>query len=293
MAVTRISIAKPDIVRFFEEDGRKVFKQKELSAILVEHRGFWRLASLMRVSEFISYLLAYTPLQQVTFKLPHRTETRFVWGDISEYMLAVSMKPSGYLSHYSALYLHQLTEQVPKTIYVNHEQRPHMPSSDGLTQERIDAAFRRPQRITKNCTQYGGTRFCYVNGMHTGRLGVVEIDDAHRDVVPVTGIERTLIDCTVRPLYAGGVGEVLEAYRRARGKVTLNKLSATIKKMKYMYPYERAIGFYLERSGYDPDKVRRHRVFRPPEDGLDFYLVHGMKKTEYVREWRLFIPEGF
>lgn len=293
MAATRISIAKPDIVRFFEEDGRKVFKQKELSAILAEQRGFWRLASLMRVSEFISYLSAYTPLRQVTFRLPHRTETRFVWGNISEYMLAVSMKPGGYLSHYSALYLHQLTEQVPKTIYVNHEQRPHTPSSDGLTQERIDAAFRRPQRITKNCTEYGGTRFCFVNGMHTGRLGVVEIEDSYGDVVPVTGIERTLIDCTVRPMYAGGVGEVLEAYRRARDKVSLNKLSATIKKMKYMYPYERAIGFYLERSGYDPDKTRRHRVFRPSEDGLDFYLVHGMKKTEYVREWGLFIPKGF
>ena len=293
MAATRISIAKPDIVRFFEEDGRKVFKQKELSAVLAEQRGFWRLASLMRVSEFISYLLAYTPLRQVTFRLPHRTETRFVWGDISEYMLAVSMKPSGYLSHYSALYLHQLTEQVPKTIYVNHEQRPHTPSSDGLTQERIDAAFRRPQRITKNCTEYGGTRFCFVNGMHTGRLGVVEIEDSHGDVVPVTGIERTLIDCTVRPMYAGGVGEVLEAYRRARDKVSLNKLSATIKKMKYMYPYERAIGFYIERSGYDPEKVRRYRVFRRSEDGLDFYLVHGMKKTEYVRDWGLFIPKGF
>ncbi len=107
MAQTRISIAKPDIIRFFEEDGRKVFKQKELSEIVSKQRNFWRLAMSMQVSEFISYLIAYAKLRKVSFKLPHRTETRFVWGDVSHYKLAVSMKPGGYLSHYSALYLHQ------------------------------------------------------------------------------------------------------------------------------------------------------------------------------------------
>lgn len=293
MAKSRISIAKSDIVHFFDEDGRKIYRLKELARIVDEHREFWRLAVSMSVSKFILYLVSNSKLRKVSFKLPHRSETRYVWGDVSHYKLAASMKPKGYLSHYSALYLHHLTEQVPKTIYVNHEQRPHAPSAEGLAQERIDAAFKRPQRMTKNLTEYDGFRFCYINGMHTGRLGVVELEDNLGDAVHVTGIERTLIDCTVRPMYAGGISEVLGAYRKARDKISLNKLSATLKKMNYMYPYERAIGFYLERSGYATEKIRRHRLFKPPMDDLKFYLVHGMKDPEYDSEWRLFIPKGF
>ena len=60
-----------------------------------------------------------------------------------------------------------------------------------------------------------------------------------------------------------------------------------------MYPYERAIGFYLEKSGFPSKNIRRHRLFQPPKDGLDFYLVHGMKEKDYVNEWRLYIPKGF
>ncbi len=290
MAQTRIAIANPDVVRFFAESGQKVFKQKELGAVLAEQRGFWRLRMGMPLSEFITYLLANTPLRRVVFKLPHRRETRYVWGEVSRFKLAVSMKEGGYLSHYGAVALHGLTEQVPKTIYVNHEQRPQVPSPEGLTQERIDAAFRRPQRMTTNFTEHEAFRYCYVNGKHTGGLGVVEMTDKLADVVPVTGVERTLIDIAVRPMYAGGVSEVLEAYRRA--DVSLNRLGVMVKKMQYVYPYGQAMGFYLERSGYELETIRRNKAFQVPEDGFDFYLVHGMKNTEYVREWRLLIPKG-
>ncbi|RJP39053.1 MAG: hypothetical protein C4547_03770 [Phycisphaerales bacterium] len=290
MAEARIAIAKPDIVRFFQGSGQKVFKQKELSAILAAQREFWRLRAGMTLSEFIEFLITRTALRRVVFELPHRSETRYVWGEISRFKLAVSMKEGGYLSHYGAVALHGLTDQVPKTVYVNHEQRPQPASPEGLTQERLDAAFRRPQRTTANFTEYEGYRYCYVNGKHTGRLGVVEMSDEFGDAVSVTGVERTLIDITVRPLYAGGVSEVLEAYRRA--DVSINRLAAMLTKLKYVYPYGQAVGFYLQRSGYELPTLRRHKAFQVPADALNFYLGHGMKDKDYVREWRLFVPKG-
>ncbi len=290
---SRLTIAKADIVHAFQKDKRKIFKRKDLSAILDKNRKFWRLTESLRLSEFISYLVSNTPLQKVTFKLPHRPETRFVWGKVSQFNLAVSMKAGAYLSHYGAVALHELTDQVPKTVYVNHEQRPQFQLINSLSQERIDNAFGRPQRTTSNFVEYEGFRYCYVNGKHTDRLGVIQMKDMFGVEVPVTSLERTLIDITVRPMYAGGISEVIEAYRRAHGKLSLNRLAATLLKFEYIYPYAQAVGFLLERSGYDAKAIKRHKVFQLSQDSFKFYLVHGMKDKEYDAKWRLFIPKGF
>ena len=45
--------------------------------------------------------------------------------------------------------------------------------------------------------------------------------------VRVTDLERTLIDIAVRPEYAGGVYEVLNVYRLAKGKVSANNEKLT------------------------------------------------------------------
>ena len=120
----------------------------------------------------------------------------------------------------------------------------------------------------------------YVNGKQTGQLGVMEMKDEFGEVVPVTGLERTLIDIAVRPTYAGGIPEVLEAYRRARGKLSLNRLAATLSKMDYVYPYEQAVGFLLERSGYDIVKIRRHKLFRINKESN-----YAGRKDRLVSDW--------
>ena len=105
-----------------------------------------------------------------------------------------------------------------------------------------------------------------------------------------TNLERTLIDATVRPVYAGGVFEVRKAYEQAKEKVSVNRLTALLQKLNYIYPYHQAIGFYLERAGYKTEFVSLLRRF--PMD-FDFYLAHDMGQNDYVREWRLYIPKGF
>jgi hypothetical protein len=67
-------------------------------------------------------------------------------------------------------------------------------------------------------------------------------------------------------------------------------LAATLQKLSYTYPYHQAIGFYLERAGYNPAQLDLLRRF-PME--FDFYLTHQTKEKEYVKEWRLYVPKGF
>lgn len=61
--------------------------------------------------------------------------------------------------------------------------------------------------------------------------------------VRVTSLERTLLDATVRPGYAGGVANVLEAYRRAREDLNVSRLINTLGELDHVYPYHQAIGF--------------------------------------------------
>jgi hypothetical protein len=66
---------------------------------------------------------------------------------------------------------------------------------------------------------------------------------------------------------------------------------AFLRKLKYVYPYHQAIGFYLERSGAYKQKTMD--LLRQFERKFDFYLTHGMVDRVYSERWRLFYPKGF
>ena len=108
--------------------------------------------------------------------------------------------------------------------------------------------------------------------------------------VATTKIERTLIDIAVRPDYAGGPYQVLEAYVAARGRISGNVLVATLKKLDYVYPYHQVIGAYMLRAGFS-----RAQLAPLQRLGLnyDFYLTYGLKEADFIKEWRLHVPKGF
>src|SRR5580700_4772248 len=141
MPPSRLQLAKRGIISLFGAAEKRVFTRKELGAILSQHRVEWRLPYDMAVEDFIRFLLQNTKLKDI--QLQSRTysfPTRYTWGEVSPYLFAQSLRRGGYLSHAAAMFLHALTDQIPKTIYANFEQSPK-PRSDGLSQESIDRAF--------------------------------------------------------------------------------------------------------------------------------------------------------
>lgn len=297
MGKSRIQIARPDIIRYFDEQSKKVFHHAELSSVLSKQRAFWRLTLGTSTATFIRFLIESGKLSvfEFPFPKPYKKKTVYTWGPIPFYQVVEGISSKCYFSHYSAVKIHGLTEQTPKAYYINEEQRLKSWLAGKLTQSTINAAFRRPARVTKRVATTDDYQVIFINGKNTANLGVVENDFSgtggdHFGRIRVTNIERTLIDITVRPSYSGGVSEVLKAFLLAREKISVNRLTALLKKLEFIYPYYQAVGFYLERAGYKSSSLDLLRGI-PRE--FDFYLEHGMKEKEYIKEWRLFIPKWF
>ena len=200
------------------------------------------------------------------------------------------MKPDSHLSHGTAVFLHGLTDQPATTIYVNKEQSAKPAPKASLTQEALKRAFARTQRASQYVFQLGDHRYIVLSGKHTGRLGVETQIGPDGAELSTTNVERTLIDITVRPAYAGGIYEVLGAYEAARDRVSGSRLLAILKQLGYMYPYHQAIGFLLERAGYPENQVER---FLQLGIKFDFFLDYGLVEPSYSSKWSLFYPKGF
>jgi hypothetical protein len=157
-----------------------------------------------------------------------------------------------------------------------------------LTQDAIHRAFAGKQRESTFIFEVGDSQAVLLWGKNTGRLEVTSLP-YEGATLDVTSIERTLIDIAVRPAYAGGALQVLEAYRNALGKASVGTLIATLKRIGYIYPYHQLIGFYMQKAGFPKSQYSRLKEF-----GLDFdfYLVYGLKESDYNSEWRVFVPKG-
>lgn len=288
---SRFTIAKEDIKKHFDSLNQSIFTVEELRTIFRKNRVFWRLAKSWENSDFIYALLNQTnKLKKFSFEFDNRTQTRYIWGkEPSPFKMALSIHNGAYLSHYSAFYFYNLTDQIPKTVYISQEQSEKKAKTNSeLTQNGIDRAFSKPQRLSRNISQLeSGEAVCLLHGKYTDDLGVENLEGGTR----VTGLERSLIDATVRPLYCGGVYEVLEAYKRAAPDISVNRLTAYLRKINYLYPYHQAIGLYMEKSGAYKDK--QIALLKRFDFQFDFYLTYNMKEMEYSENWRIYHPKGF
>jgi len=285
----RETLPKSAIAAVLDDQSRRVFGTRDLTTLLREHRNDWRFGFGQK--EFFDYLRQELHVRETVLrgKTHQQRLLRYLWRDPTPLEVAASMRSTAYLCHNSAAYLHGLTGDYPAPIYVNCEQSEKPKPEGKLTQEAIDRAFQRKQRQSSFAFDYAGHQIVLLSGKHTGNLEVDDYPAQGRYMVRATAIERTLIDLTVRPIYAGGVENVLAAYSRAKGQMSVRKLAATLEALDYVYPFHQAIGFYLQRAGYSE---RNYRHFKRMGMRFDFHLAHNLRSKQFDEDWRLFHPKG-
>ena len=247
------------------------------------------MAAHTKLSDFISFLTTHGELRGHKFRSPRYSKeiTRYSWGAVTPLQLAASIKPRGYFSHGTAAMLHGLIKPTSKTIYLNVEQSEKSANDGVLAQDAIDRAFANKQRQSNLVYACHDIAVTILSGKHANRLAVEEMIGPTSEKVRVTSLERTLIDIVVRPVYAGGISTVLDAYRAAKDRMSVDRLLSVLEKLDYVYPYHQAIGFLMEMAGHSEKNYAKLR-----ELGLkhNFYLAHAVRGPEYSKEWRLFYP---
>lgn len=275
----------------FKELGKRTFSIPELKKIYKEQADNWEVPRKTKFEEFLKHLLETEVLKQIEIDLP-RAEvlSKYIFGEPTLLEIANSIKSRSYLSHYTAMFFHGLTDNLPKTIYTNTELKMSKNfNSKELEQSSIDRAFACNVRQSNQIARYEDVEIYLLNSKNVEHVGVKEFEfDGIK--LRVTDIERTLIDITVRPNYAGGVQEVLNAFAAAKDRVSFNRLIATLKKLDYTYPYHQAIGFYMEKSGYSESALN---MLEKLGIKYNFYLTYKMPLKEFSERWKLYYPRYF
>ncbi len=285
---SRFSVARKDIEAAFDALPSPVLTTDSVAEILNLHRDHWRIGKIGTL-QFIELLRENSNLKPEKLKFESRPVTRLIWRKATDYEIVQSINENGYFSHYTAIYLNGLTDQVPKVFYFNVEQAVR-PGGGKLVQESINRVFRGKCRLSARVAPLGERSVCMLNGGNTDCLGVrQQVSPEGKASIRVTDVERTLIDAVVRPIYSGGVHQVLAAFKAASNKVSVNRLASYLMKINYTYPFHQAIGFYMERAGYREGQIELIRAF---SRDFDFYLDYGIKSPEYIERWRLFVPQG-
>jgi hypothetical protein len=133
-----------------------------------------------------------------------------------------------------------------------------------------------------------GEQIVILNGKFTNGYGIESIITSAGDILQVSNKARTLVEVTVRPLYAGGVANVIKIFKKAKGSVLASELLTTLKEFDYIYPYHQSLGFYMERAGYSNDDLS---VIKSIGANVDFYLDYELEEDkEFNEDWRVFHP---
>jgi hypothetical protein len=273
---------------------QRVFTYHQLKKFHASHKHELELPPSITTTRLVEAMIGSGTLKEVSINpakgskgqdgTPYKTIVRYARGDANVMELGLSLRPNSYLSHASAAELHGVLP-ASKTLYVNKEQGPKTINPIPLTQEAINLAFSYSPRVSNLVYEHEGRRIVLINGKSTNNLEVVT--QSVPSPIAYTTLERTLIDITVRPIYAGGTNAVIQAFKNAAGQISLLKLIDVLRQLDYIYPYHQALGYYLQKSGYTAQETK---ALKDLEIKFDFFLTHGVRKTIFDADWRLYVP---
>lgn len=286
-----MKLIQPKIIKYLKELNKDVISTKEIFQLIYYCKENLMLPNITTNKQFIKFLIDNDIVKEYKLIKDTKEIKKYALKEVSVFKVALSINKKAYLSHYSAMFINNLTDNIPKVVYINIEQsvKPRNGESK-LNQEAINKAFFSNPRMTNNIytLEEYDIKIFSLNGKNTSRYGVVE-GQYNSELIPVTCIERTLIDIVVRPQYSGSVFETLDAYKRAKGNFSVNRLCAMLKRLDYIYPYHQIIGFYMEKAGYDEKSLN---LLKKLGIQYDMYLTYQMHDREYSTNWRVFFPKG-
>ncbi|MXY87661.1 MAG: hypothetical protein F4Y92_02210 [Dehalococcoidia bacterium] len=157
---------------------------------------------------------------------------------VHEFEVAMALAHPAAISHWSALHLHGLTEQVPRAVFVLTTTESSVPRTRG---EGVDQG--------SGWSVVGDTAYRFIQVQPKRFFGVerVWVGDAR---VTVTDRERTLLDGLSMPRHCGGFAEVLHAFDVALPDLDIDRITGYA--LQLDAATAKRLGWVLERLGVEP-----------------------------------------
>lgn len=289
------------IINKFLEDsnfnGICAFDEKSIYTFLHENKTKMRTRSFS-LNKFIDYLVNQKLLYILDFTNELNDKIIYVskyFDNKSDYSKAIEVTslliPKSYLSYFSSLYYYNLTQQLPKKIYVSIERKSHAPHNE-LKQDTINKALCKEGRLPSKILSVMGYEIYLIHSKEANRVGIKRVQIFEKDY-RISTIERTLIDIVVRSEISGGIEEVIQVYKKIATleNISINRIIFILKKLNYIYPYYQIIAYLLYANGFNVDKFKKEFEFKN-----DFFLSRGIinenkQNLIYNSEFRLYIPK--
>lgn len=175
-----------------------------------------------------------------------------------ELIIGSFLVKTGGISYWSALNYHNLTEQIPNTIFVQTDKWKKDKTIFGVKYKFIQVNSRK---------LFGYKKQGY--GNHTFKI---------------TDIEKTIIDCYDLPEYSGGYSEIIKAFNNA--EINQNKLIKYCQKLDNISVIKRLA--YLTELLNKPkmDKFIQFALSKRNEKYSPF-ISYGGKNEKFINRWRL------
>jgi len=284
--------AYPEISNYILGLENRAHSTSDLQNIFHSNKEKWRLSKRTSYTQFLKSLVERKQLLK-TRRLIHQKSGSekliYLVENANKYDIICTIKKGGYLSYLTALVIHELTLQTPKTLYISEEIHDTYYNENKLNQESLNRVFSKEQRTTTNIykDEISNERYVLVEKkLNIKNIGIIKGNTFN---YPTSDIERTLIDCVVRPQYSGGIFSVLEAFRLANDALDTNKLDSYLDDLNYTYPYHQLVGFYLERAGYTKSKLK---PFIKKTSEFKFYMTYNLSNKKLDSKWNIYYPEG-
>lgn len=183
---------------------------------------------------------------------------------VHEFEIATHIVIPSAIRHFSAFHYHGLTDQIPKTLFAV--------TPTGTTLPRVASG---------KLFTYKGVLYHYIQVKNDYFLGMEEvwIGEAR---IPITDLERTLLDGLIKPKYCGGIQEVLSAYSSAQN---LNISKIIEYALRLDVSVAKRLGWVLEHAGIGEQYLQS--LLAIPFTSFIKLDPSEKRKGPYNKRWRI------
>ncbi len=189
-----------------------------------------------------------------------------------EFEIAMFLAKPAAISHWSALYFHGMTEQIPQKVYVTTSGNISVARKISLPGDNQRSFIRKVNNMIYIFIKVKKERF----------FGIKEYWIGEKKVT-ITDPERTLIDGLISPKYFGGWAEVYNAFNLYISKVNLDKM------ISYALHLDTAVakrlGWILEKNGVEDKKLQK--LLSLPVKGYRTLNSAGSRRGPYNKKWMI------